>query len=170
MQRSRKPLNTTLKISETIPESYDIKFINSCAVINEIKEFLSKYMRGSCKLSLSANSYKCLSFSPQGLAHILRIIFKTIYNREIVFISNANFDDFLRLSLKFNTSLLDDKTVDDILSIAKKSKIEARIQESSVELDIYFCHEKLPYLSSVSPKITFASLVSVFFDESDITN
>lgn len=167
MIKSRKSFKQASEITDVIPYSYKTRFITSKSVIEEIKDFLNRYMKGSCEYNLSTDSYKSLGFAPDGLAYVLKLLFKAVRSREIIALTSADFDEFLRLRAEFNTELLTDEIIQAISDVSEKSKIKVEIYKTHVDIDIFVWHGKMPLLHSLTAKLLFASLVSIFFDIPD---
>ncbi len=152
------------KITEFEPYSYQINSVTTYELINDTREFLSSYFKGAYKSDIKMPVYRRADISINGFSYILKIIFKSVFLKNLITVSDTVYEKEIAFNIEFDVELLSSEDISAIEETAKKSNIKVEFSKSSIVLKISTYSNFIPTVSAISIRKVYNSLINIFFN------
>ncbi len=151
------------KMQEFVPCDYQIFPVTTYDLMNDTRDFLNYYFKGACKISISTPSFKNAYISIDGFSYILRIVFKSVFGKALITVSDTSTESELLFNIEFDTSFLSEEDIENIKSVGKKSNIGIEFSSNSLIIRIQTLINFMPIISAISIRMVYRSLQRIFF-------
>ncbi len=158
-----KKTNKAFEITDTEPLSYKAHTLTTYEVIKDTKEFLNYHFKGAYADRVTALTHKKVDFSPDGFSYILKLIFKSVFGRSLITVSDILSPKTLEFIIEFKTEFLSPEDVIRIEETANKSNIQIEFSSEALTLKLPISKEIAPHFAAISIRKVYNSLSNIFF-------
>ena len=142
------------------------KMIRISTFVDEAREYLNAAFRGSWIEEPPRFMFtKHILVSDDCFAYFTKVIFKRIYNRELIKLSCTHDNDTFRITYKFTTSYLSEDDLNKLSLIAKISGFSFEYTEDSATLCAPMIVSAVLHVYAGNQKHIYNALHSVFSDD-----
>jgi hypothetical protein len=160
----RKLKTAPPEYSTTVPADFRRADYSSARFTEELKEFLDKYYDGAFRFDSTENRGRFFSVSLKGICYALRVIFESVYAREMIYVDVSLDYKHYTILLSFDTALIDADTAARLDSIAEESGFDLLNNTSSLSLRIPLKIATCLNLYAGAEKRIYNTLSYVFFE------
>ena len=137
--------------------------ISGYELVKGTKDFLDTYYKG-CFVSRNIDyATRSLYVSLEGYAQFLKIIFVSVFARELIKIGIEDLVDKIVFTISFNTSYLLEEDIEAMQALADNSNFQAVFEDGKVLAIFKYTLSDFSMFNAISSSFVYNTLSRVFF-------
>ena len=142
------------------------KMVRISTFVSEARQFLNEYFKGSWIEEPPEYRFtKHILVSADCFAYFTKVIFKRVFNRELIVMSSELDDKTFRITFNFSTSYLREDDFEKLSLIAELSGFSFEHTESSASLVSNVYSSAVIHVYAGRPMYVYNALLDVFRDD-----
>lgn len=130
--------------------------------IHETYEFLKTFYKGCFDAYLTRVGYKSIFICIENFAIIIKGLVKAVFGKELIIIRFNEERDKLTIDWEFDTSVVSEELRKEMKQLANEGGFDVIFADNIARIEIEFVPNAVPYVNSISTRIVYNTLISVF--------
>ena len=129
--------------------------------LSDTKDFLDENFRGCYQSEKPRQAAGEILLSADAYANFLKIIFRTVFAAQMIYVSHRLFDDCVLVNFEFDTGLLHKDELSALWNLARESGFSLKITGGSITATFEFLDSSFSSFRAVSSRFVYKTLKNI---------